>query len=81
MRDNSHIHEQAKITLAQHGQELLVSQEEPLVTYDVFDAEFFGLDGEILVIYAGGKPRLAYRRRRRDRWSPQIIPNTPDTPQ
>ena len=75
MRDNSHVHEQAKITLARHKQELLVE------TFDVFDAEFFGLDGEILVIYAGGKPRLAYRRTRQDRWSPQIIPNTPDTPQ
>ena len=75
MRDNSHVHEQAKITLARHEQELLVE------TFDVFDAEFFGLDGEILVIYAGGKARLAYRRTRQDRWSPQIIPNTPDTPQ
>ena len=27
-------------------------------TFDVFDADHFGLDGQILVIYAGGKPRL-----------------------
>lgn len=43
----------------------------------MFDAEFFGLDGQILVIYAGGKPRLAYRKSTRDRWSPEIRPNTP----
>ena len=55
--------------------------EEPLVTYDVFDVDHFDLEGQILVVYGGGKPRLAYRRTRRDRWSPQIIPNTPDTPQ
>jgi len=47
-------------------------------SFDVFDAEFFGLDGQILVIYAGGKPRLAYRRSTRDRWSPEIRPNTPN---
>ena len=47
-------------------------------TFDVFEAEFFGLDGQILVIYAGGKPRLAYRRSTRDRWSPEIRPNTPN---
>ena len=47
-------------------------------TFDVFDAEFFGLDGQILVIYAGGKPRLAYRKSTRDRWSPEIRPNTPN---
>ena len=53
-------------------------------TFDVFDAEFFGLDGQILVIYAGGKPRLAYLKSTRDRWSPEIRPNTPNnaiTPQ
>ena len=50
-------------------------------TFDVFDAEFFGLDGQILVIYAGGKPRLAYRRSTRDRWSPEIRPEArPNTP-
>tara|TARA_R110000764_G_scaffold75276_1_gene152048 strand:+ start:66 stop:257 length:192 start_codon:yes stop_codon:yes gene_type:complete len=43
-------------------------------TFDVFDADHFGLDGQILVIYAGGKPRLAYRRSTRDRWSPEIRP-------
>ena len=59
--------------LAQHGQGLLVE------TFDVFDAEFFGLDGQILVIYAGGKPRLAYRKSTRDRWSPEIRPNTPNS--
>ena len=48
-------------------------------TFDVFEAEFFGLDGQILVIYAGGKPRLAYRRSTRDRWSPEIRPNTPNS--
>lgn len=48
-------------------------------TFDVFDAEFFGLDGQILVIYAGGKPRLAYRKSTRDRWSPEIRPNTPNS--
>ena len=58
-----------------------MSQEEPLVTYDVFDVDHFDLEGQSLVVYGGGKPRLAYRRTRRDRWSPQIIPNTPDTPQ
>jgi len=48
-------------------------------TFDVFEAEFFGIDGQILVIYAGGKPRLAYRRTARDRWSPEIQPNTPNS--
>ena len=58
-----------------------MSEEPPIVTYDVFDVDHFDLEGQILVVYGGGKPRLAYRRTRRDRWSPQIIPNTPDTPQ
>jgi len=49
-------------------------------TFDVFDAQFFGLDGQLLVIYAGGKPRLAYRRTTSDRWSREIRPNTPRTP-
>ena len=49
-------------------------------TFDVFDADHFGLDGQILVIYAGGKSRLAYRRHTRDRWSPEIRPNTPTAP-
>ena len=53
-----------------------------MVTYDVFDIDYFdGLDGQMLVVYAGGKPRLAYRRTRRDRWSPEIIPNTPENTQ
>ena len=49
-------------------------------TFDVFDVKDFDLDGQILVIYAGGKPRLAYRRHTRDRWSPELKPNTPKTP-
>ena len=49
-------------------------------TFDVFNADRFGLDGQILVIYAGGKPRLAYRRSTRDRWSPEIKADTPSTP-
>ena len=49
-------------------------------TFDVFDVKDFDLDGQILVIYAGGKPRLAYRRSTRDRWSPELRPNTPITP-
>ena len=53
-----------------------------LATYDVFDIDHFdGLDGQMLVVYAGGKPRLAYRRTKRDRWSPEIIPNTPENTQ
>ena len=59
-----------------------MSREQPLVTYDVFDIDYFdGLDGQMLVVYRGGKPRLAYRRTRRDRWSPEIIPNTPENTQ
>ena len=57
------------------------NQPTPTATYDVFDIDHFDLDGQMLVVYAGGKPRLAYRRTRRDRWSPEIIPNTRDTPQ
>jgi len=56
-------------------------ENQPTATYDVFDIDHFDLDGQMLVVYAGGKPRLAYRRTRRDRWSPEIIPNTRDTPQ
>ena len=56
-------------------------ENQPAATYDVFDIDHFDLDGQMLVVYAGGKPRLAYRRTRRDRWSPEIIPNTPETHQ
>ena len=47
-------------------------------TFHVFDTDPFDLEGQILVIYAGGKPRLAYRRTTRDRWSPELGPNTPN---
>lgn len=50
-------------------------------TLDVFDLHDFDIEGEMLVIYAGGKPRLAYRRHMGDRWSPQIRPDTPQNTQ
>ena len=46
-------------------------------TFNVFNVDDFNIEGQILVIYAGGKPRLAYIRTQRDRWSPEIRPNTP----
>ena len=49
--------------------------------YYLFDLDHLGLDGQAFIVIRDGKPTLAYRRFTRDRWSPEIMPNTPDTPQ
>ena len=47
-------------------------------TYHVVELEDLDMRGQILITVRDGKPTLAYRRTMRDRWSPEIMPNTPD---
>ena len=50
-------------------------------TYHLFDLDHLDAPGQVFIVIRDGKPTLAYRRFTRDRWSPEIMPNTPDTPQ
>ena len=47
-------------------------------TYHVVELEDLDLKGQVLITVRDGKPTLAYRRSMRDRWSPEIMPNTPE---
>jgi hypothetical protein len=47
-------------------------------SYYLFDLDHLGLDGQAFIVIRDGKPTLAYRRFTRDRWSPEIMPNTPE---
>jgi hypothetical protein len=56
----------------------------PLVlnaTYHSFELDDLDLTGQILVVIRDGKPTLAYRRTMSHRWSPEIMPNTPENKQ
>jgi len=46
--------------------------------YYLFDLDHLGVDGQAFIVIRDGKPTLAYRRFTRDRWSPEIMPNTPE---
>ena len=47
--------------------------------YYLFDLDHFGVEGQVFIVIRDGKPTLAYRRFTRDRWSPEIMPNTPES--
>jgi len=47
-------------------------------SYYLFDLDHLGVDGQAFIVIRDGKPTLAYRRFTRDRWSPEIMPNTPE---
>lgn len=46
--------------------------------YYCFELDDLDLPGQLLVTVRDGKPTLAYRRTMSHRWSPEIIPNTPE---
>ena len=47
--------------------------------YYSFELDDLDLTGQLLVVVRDGKPTLAYRRTISHRWSPEIMPNTPET--
>jgi len=50
-----------------------------LVTYHVVELSDLDLNGQALITIRDGKPTLAYRRTMSHRWSPEIMPNTPES--
>jgi len=48
-------------------------------TYHLFDLDHLDAPGQVFIVIRDGKPTLAYRRFTRDRWSPEIMPNTPES--
>ena len=48
-------------------------------SYYLFDLDHLGVEGQAFIVIRDGKPTLAYRRFTRDRWSPEILPNTPES--
>jgi hypothetical protein len=48
-------------------------------TYHSFELDDLDLLGQLLVTIRDGKPTLAYRRTMSHRWSPEIMPNTPES--
>ena len=53
----------------------------PLVlnaSYYLFELDHLDAPGQVIIVIRDGKPTLAYRRFTRDRWSPEILPNTPE---
>ena len=47
-------------------------------TYHVVELKDLDLRGQVLITVRDGKPTLAYRRTMSHRWSPEIMPNTPE---
>jgi len=47
-------------------------------TYHTFELEDLDLRGQLLITVRDGKPTLSYRRTMSHRWSPEIMPNTPE---
>ena len=47
-------------------------------SYHVFELDDLDLRGQLLITVRDGKPTMAYRRTMSDRWSPEIMPNTPE---
>jgi len=48
-------------------------------SYYLFELDHFDAPGQVFIVIRDGKPTLAYRRFIRDRWSPEIMPNTPES--
>jgi len=48
-------------------------------SYYLFELDHFDAPGQVFIVIRDGKPTLAYRRFTRDRWSPEIMPNTPES--
>ncbi len=46
--------------------------------YYSFELDDLDIPGQLLVTVRDGKPTLAYRRTMSHRWSPEIMPNTPE---
>jgi hypothetical protein len=49
--------------------------------YYSFELADLDIPGQLLVTVRDGKPTLAYRRTMSHRWSPEIMPNTPENRQ
>ena len=49
--------------------------------YYSFELDDLDIPGQLLVTVRDGKPTLAYRRTMSHRWSPEIMPNTPENRQ
>ena len=47
-------------------------------SYYLFDLDHLDVPGQVFIVIRDGKPTLAYRRFFGDRWSPEILPNTPE---
>jgi hypothetical protein len=47
-------------------------------SYYSFELDDLDILGQLLVTVRDGKPTLAYRRTMSHRWSPEIMPNTPE---
>ena len=48
-------------------------------SYYLFELDHLDAPGQVFIVIRDGKPTLAYRRFTRDRWSPEIMPNTPES--
>jgi len=49
-----------------------------LTSYHVFEMGDLDVHGQVLIVLRDGKPTLAYREFMSHRWSPEIMPNTPN---
>ena len=47
-------------------------------SYHLFDLDHLDVPGQVFIVIRDGKPTLSYRRFFGDRWSPEIMPNTPE---
>jgi len=46
--------------------------------YYLFELDHLDAPGQVFIVIRDGKPTLSYRRFFGDRWSPEIMPNTPE---
>ncbi len=49
-----------------------------LTSYHVFEMNDLDVHGQVLIVLRDGKPTLSYREFMSHRWSPEIMPNTPN---
>jgi hypothetical protein len=49
-----------------------------LTSYHVFEMSDLDVHGQVLIVIRNGKPTLSYREFMSHRWSPEIMPNTPN---
>jgi hypothetical protein len=49
-----------------------------LTSYHVFEMSDLDVHGQVLIVLRDGKPTLSYREFTSHRWSPEIMPNTPN---